>query len=624
VPKKNKFSLYAIIIVALFYVASFHIYKPWQGGIIGGGDTWGYYLYLPALFIHGDLDNLEKSLESRKKYHPGYYSAHQEKNPLGIGEAHLSPIGRKVNKYTIGMAILYAPFFFMAHLYSKIFGITADGYSFIYIYLVHLSSVIYIMIGLFFLRKVLLKFFDDRVSLISIAIIALATNLYYFCVLNSPMAHPYLFFLYCMLLFFSKGWHENYQTKYAIGIGLSLGFITLIRPTEIIAVFIPLLWGVSFFKGFKERAFLLAEKKKSLLFAFGAAFLVMLPQLIYWKYTTGSFLYYSYSDEGFNFLKPNLYWGIFQFKNGWLAYTPAMIFSLLGILFSFRRRREFLMPILFFLPIHIYITYSWWCWNYINGFGSRPMIETYALLSLPLAVFTQEILNRKWWIYLYAPLVTFFIWLNVFNTYQFSLGILWSEDANWNYYKTVFGKTSINKSDLVVYDSGEMQPDVSNLKFSERIYVNTFEDSTSEYYDSFSAFKGEYSFTFNNELEFGPGFKVKLDTINANAGDWLKASVYCMRKYEGNDIYRMSSLVVKVGDKKWRHVRLDNKPGNTINSLWGGKSNVWEKVDLWVQIPESINGNEIVESFIWNRNHNKIYIDEFVVEVWKPRGYLAK
>ena len=40
--------------------------------------------------------------------------------------------------------------------------------------------------------------------------------------------------------------------------------------------------------------------------------LVGFIQLAYWKYASGEWLVYSYEDQGFSWLKPHLYEGIFQ------------------------------------------------------------------------------------------------------------------------------------------------------------------------------------------------------------------------------------------------------------------------------------------------------------------------
>ena len=78
------------------------------------------------------------------------------------------------------------------------------------------------------------------------------------------------------------------------------------------------------------------------------AFLVWIPQLLYWKTVTGNYLFYSYADEGFFFLNPQILKGLFSYRNGWLIYSPVMFFALLGIPFLYRYAKDFFLPVMLF------------------------------------------------------------------------------------------------------------------------------------------------------------------------------------------------------------------------------------------------------------------------------------
>ena len=139
---KNKKSLYSLAFIGIVLVLSMQFYERWDTNIIGGGDSWGYYLFLPATFIHGDLDSLDVSLAARKQYHNGFYTT--DVNPLGVDEIIHVGEGKQVSKYTYGIALLEAPMFFVAHGIAKITGQPADGYSWIYIYMMHLSNILFV------------------------------------------------------------------------------------------------------------------------------------------------------------------------------------------------------------------------------------------------------------------------------------------------------------------------------------------------------------------------------------------------------------------------------------------------------------------------------------------------
>ncbi len=53
---------YYIPVIAIFYLISFYGYRSWERQIVYGGDGWGYYAYLPALFIYHDIIDLKKNV----------------------------------------------------------------------------------------------------------------------------------------------------------------------------------------------------------------------------------------------------------------------------------------------------------------------------------------------------------------------------------------------------------------------------------------------------------------------------------------------------------------------------------------------------------------------------------
>ena len=99
----------SIIIIALVWAyLGFSYYpkweKPWSEATISW-DVSGYYHYLPAIFIYHDIkqQNWMNDINSKYLPSPAYDQA------FGHHDS-----GNKVNKYAIGQAVLYSPFFFAA------------------------------------------------------------------------------------------------------------------------------------------------------------------------------------------------------------------------------------------------------------------------------------------------------------------------------------------------------------------------------------------------------------------------------------------------------------------------------------------------------------------------------
>lgn len=612
-PESRKLNL-AFGAVLLIYLTSFFLYGKWDVGIIGGGDSWGYNAYLPALFIHKDIDNLKLTYGKRSEYHKGFETS--SPNPLGTDVALHIGEGKQVIKYTMGVAILQAPFFFLGHLTAKIFNFPTDGYALPYIISALLSSIFYAFLGLWFLMKIWRKLFSTNIAILLLIGVTLATNLYYFTIYNGGMAHAYLFGLYGLLMYGTVKFYDNPGWKTALLIGVTAGMITLIRPVEIFCLFIPLLYGI---KGVGKRIRFIWDHKQLYMVAIAAYAIIGTFQMIYWKSVSGEWIFYSYGNEGFDFSNPNIWKGLTSFHNGWLIYTPTMILALFGILLL-RKHKDWLWPVILFLPIHIYITYSWWCWYYINGFGSRPMVETYALLSIPLGFSLHWLFKKQWRKYLTVGMVAFFGLLNLFQTYQLSLGIMWSETASKAYYISTFGKTKLDYQDLVHYESNELQPDLKKYVKVSELYANSFEDSLDVNHQKEFVNSGTFAYKLTKEQTYSPGLTTTLSDINAQPGQYIKISAWCYKQTKEPSWWRMTTMVgyfEKEGKiKKYRQTWIGNKIQNRFMSLWGGQAGVWGEVVFFVKVPTNSKPTDTFKAFIHNTNGNPVYIDDFKVELW--------
>ncbi len=256
-----------------------HITRPPENVI--SWDVFGYYLYLPFTFIYHDLGLRHKEVLDHifALYDPSstFYQAVHIKG------------GNLIMKYSMGMAVLYAPGFFVANLLAAPLGYPADGFSLPYQMALVINGIIVVFIGFWYLRKVLLHFFSDRLSALVLLLIFFGTNYYAFSMFLTETPHTYLFTFYVLLLWNTIRWHQSHQTKNMVALALLLGLATLARPTELIAVVIPLLWNVVSFNDVKKKFYLLFSVywKQILLFVLIMAVTASL-QIIYWKIYSGN------------------------------------------------------------------------------------------------------------------------------------------------------------------------------------------------------------------------------------------------------------------------------------------------------------------------------------------------
>ena len=147
--------------------------------------------------------------------------------------------------------------------------------------------------------------------------------------------------------------------------------------------------------------------------------------MLYWKESTGHWLYYSYMKEKFYFKNPHILQTLLGFRKGLLVYCPVLIFAFIGLGSSMKKHAELLLPILLFTLVNIYVVSSWWCWWYGGSYGLRAYIDMYPILAICLAFFIQHVYklsNSKQSIY--KVLAVLLIMLSCFQIYQYRKGIL--------------------------------------------------------------------------------------------------------------------------------------------------------------------------------------------------------
>ncbi len=429
-PSWSFLAILAVVALALSIILQLRLWE--QRDRVIEWDVHGYYAFLPALFIYDDI-RLEKS--DYRVETPGesdYY----------YFWPNFTPEGKKIIKYPVGLAVLYSPFFFIAHAIAPLVDAPATGFSPPYKVLLQIGGLFYLCFGLLLLRAFLRRMAMSEATIaMAILLVGMGTNLLWYASGAATMPHVHGFFLVAALAYLTVRWHEQRTWRDTILIGLIMGLITLVRPTNAVVGLFFLLYGVKGLGDLASQVRALGRAWPRLLMIGVLMGLVLVPQFLYWHAITGHFIYYSYQDEGFFFTHPHLIKGLFSFRKGWLVYTPVMAFALAGFFFM---RGKLLMArsgILLVLLLHVYITFSWWCWWYGGTFGQRPMIEIYPLLALPLCAVIDRIRAGGRAVKGIAVAAgAFLILLNVFQSYQFELGLLHYDSMSRELYFKQFGR----------------------------------------------------------------------------------------------------------------------------------------------------------------------------------------
>lgn len=600
----------ALFLVVAFVLCSNFYYFP---GNILSWDIFGYYLYLPFQFIYHDLGLKDIGVlhDIVLKYH----------NTDTLYQVLIQPEGGAVMKYSMGMSIFYAPFFFIGHALALVFGLPADGFSAPYQYSVFAGGIIYSILGIWFLSKVLRRLFNDKTSGLVLLLIVFATNFPVHITMygQNAMSHNILFFTYSLILWLTIRWHETYKMKFIIGLAVFCGLTILSRPSEFVCLLIPLFWNVKNINTLRDKVKLLwSYKVQILLFVAIIAFIGSF-QLIYWKIHTGKFLYYSYganAGEGFEFLSPYLMQVLFSFRKGWLIYTPVMIFAIVGFVAIFKKNKMIFLPLFLYFLVNLYIVSSWSCWWYAQSYSQRPLIPSYPVMAIALGYFLVWLFDREKWLKItLSTLLMAFLWLNLFQIYQFTHGIIDGDRMTKAYYFRTFGKLDATDDDRKLLMVNRTFNGVEQFVNDGEYHLSRMLKSdygTEVQYDSSTVVSPQNSMQLDSVTLYSKAIEIPYSSITANDHAWLCLSAWVYPTID--PVTNPFSLVVQFTHKgfAYKYKTIDSEKLNL-------KLNAWNELKMDYLTPEVRKKDDQLKAYFWLRGKHLLQVGAIRIAVFEKR-----
>lgn len=423
--RKNQSHILLIMVLLLSWIVLMNNWdNPYRRPIIG--DAKGYYAYLPAIFIHHDLEF--KFIEQvEHDYYPSDGS---------IAKDFLveQPNGTFVNKCFPGASIFYLPFFLVAYFLSFLFGFPLDGYSVLFQWSLVAAHFVYYGLALILLNKVLLA---NRICFkyrfLSLFLLTFGSNVFYYNVFDFSVVHIFGLFGTALFVYYLQRWNEELRWLILGKLLVLLSLLLITRPTNVMVVLaVPLLVDLR-----KSLVFIkgnLSWKAVPYIYVLAAALLVSVP-LVLWKWQTNHWLVYSYGDEKMDLLNPHWLQFLFSVLKGWWFWSPLMLLMFIGASIHFAQQ-NFLSGIYFGLSILgiAYVFSSWWIWTFGGGLGQRPMIDFYPIIVIGFAGFLQSFRRDFILMLLFVPLLV----LNMIQAFQVNKYILVGGETNWTDYKAQF------------------------------------------------------------------------------------------------------------------------------------------------------------------------------------------
>lgn len=388
-PRRVLLSVLCLLQVAFLAGVMIVRHQSSTGHLIGSDGIF-YYEYLPSIFVDHDLDfsNQRALLKSEGVQYPWH---HPWLQPNAQG---MSP-----TPFTVGWALLTAPFFLLAQalalLVGPAFGLRQDGYGLLAEGLASFGAALYGCIGCWLVYRTLARWWSDALAALTALLLLLLTNLAYYIVVQPTMSHAVGVFSIAAALHAAVRWIGTPAGAAGPGspahppepsawwqFGLWAGVAILVRPQWLLAVVGLYAW------------LLLVRHPITALFrAAIVTIAVALIQSWIWYRISGQPFSVPQGDGFLKYANPELLAVLFSLRHGLITWHPlygvALIGLVLGALRAAPAPRQALR-LLCIVSIGVFIA-EWYVnaivndWWAANSFGHRRFIDLLPLLAPGLA-----------------------------------------------------------------------------------------------------------------------------------------------------------------------------------------------------------------------------------------------
>ena len=379
---------------------------------VAGVDPVGYYAYLPSLIFDRDLDFAD---EFQRLQGRGDVSPKQQRTVTG----------KMPNPFSIGVAVLWLPFFLLGHLVALARGFASDGFSPPYYVAVYLANAVYGFAGIVLIYRLAERLFARDIALFATALIWFASGVLYYLFPLWLMSHMPSMFVVALFITAWLAWRDKMSLRGYIALGALGGLAALVRWQNALFLLLPavdIVEAVRHQRG--ERQELRQTVLRTLLL--GIVFLaVFFPQMIVWKVIYGGFVTVPQGAGFLSWFKPSLFDTLFSSRHGLISWTPVILLAIIG-LFMFpaeKRRLGHMLAAAFALQLYINSVVV----HVGVSFGMRRFINCSAIFALGLASLLSKAEARIRLRYLVMIAVVPIVW-NVLFVVQYYAGLIPRDD----------------------------------------------------------------------------------------------------------------------------------------------------------------------------------------------------
>jgi hypothetical protein len=351
-----------------------------------------YFSYLRSLWFDRDV-----SFENEYRY---FYD-HQIAQSADFHETFLvrrTEAGRRINFATMGSAILWAPFYGVADLGTRVMRALgseapADGFSKPYVAAVAYGSAFYgfaaVLLGIAAARRVV-----RGGAMFAGVAVWLGTPLFFYMYVAPPFSHACSAFAVALFVTIWLHVRNTWSIRGAIALGLSGALVAMVREQDLFFVAGPAVDFVLTASGTREAA---AIRQRVITAAAGAAAfgIGLLPQLAAYNALNGHPGPSSLVTRKMFWHSPHALKVLLSPEHGFLVWTPLAALAIAGLVMltlrSWRKgedrpdRRRIAACMLLMAGLQVYVSGAVDSWSVAGAFGHRRFVAVTVLLVVGLA-----------------------------------------------------------------------------------------------------------------------------------------------------------------------------------------------------------------------------------------------
>lgn len=351
---------------------AFALALAWSAGALTApefrADAPEFFVYLPSLGFDHDL------------------SLHDDWLEMGFDESPPdTPRGLTRNRHAIGPALVWSPFYALAHAYVLADGAwgarryDADGHTLPYRRAAALGTIAVALSGAVLLGQMLARRFGRGVAWLAVGGVAFASPLLYYVFAAPYMSHGAAFGVAAALVWACERVRRDPSRAAWIALGALFGLLVVVRWQA--AVYGLLVAPVAL-HGLRRGTLRLSVALASA----AAALAVFSPQMLAWHTLFGRALTMPQGSGFVDWTSPRWLDTLLSADHGLFTWTPLLLLGCVGLVAGLRRAAWLHVPALLILLATTWTNGGADDWAGSEAFGARRFDLVFPLLAVGLAV----------------------------------------------------------------------------------------------------------------------------------------------------------------------------------------------------------------------------------------------